>query len=614
MERWKKMSSLWSRTATQRTGAVLFALLVALPVSYAQEPADTVSAPPPDVQDAAAQAAPQLSRQQLSNLVAPVALYPDPLLSQVLAASTYPLEIVEAHQWLGENKNLSGAQLMDAAKQQNWDPSVQALVAFPDALSLLANDIRWTTDLGNAFLAQQADVMSAVQDLRARARANGKLTNSQQQVVTTETQDGQSAIQIMPADPQVIYVPVYQPTYIWGPPAYGYYPDLWYPSWFSFGFGWGPGLYMSTYYPAWGGWGGWGWNCGWFGRGLYLNFSFFNHYGYRGYDYGRYRGFYGRGYSGRAVWDHNPGHRWGVAYPNRYVANRFNSGRYAGSGRGSYGGRNNFSGHINGSRYDSPRNSGSQFSRNGSGGWRTSGENNRGNAGRGSGFTSGNNGNSGWRSFGDGNRSQQGGRSSYGTNGRGATGTPRMSSPSSSSFGGRGGAETQSGRGFSSSQGSWSTRSNERSGGSSYSAPRSGGSNGGGFSSPRSAPAQRQNFSSGSSSGSFASPRSFGGGGGGFSAPRSYSAPSRSYSSPAPSGGSRGFGGGGGFSAPSRGFGGGGGGGFSAPSRGFGGGGFSGGGRSSGGGFSGGGGRSSGGFSGGGGRSGGGGGGGHRGR
>ncbi|MGJ5819835.1 DUF3300 domain-containing protein [Paludibaculum fermentans] len=590
------MSSLWSRTATQRTVAALFALLVALPVSYGQEPADTVSAPPADVQDAAAQAAPQLSRQQMSNLVAPIALYPDPLLSQVLAASTYPLEIVEAHQWLADNKNLQGSQLIDAAKQQNWDPSVQALVAFPDALGLLANDIRWTTDLGNAFLAQQADVMGAVQDLRARARANGKLTNSQQQVVTTETQDGQDAIQIMPADPQVIYVPVYQPSYVWGPPAYGYYPEMWYPSWFSFGFGWGPGLYMSSYYPSWGGWGGWGWNCGWFGRGLYLNFSFFNHYGYRGYDYGGYRGYYGRGYSGRAAWAHNPGHRWGVAYPNRNVASRFSGGGYAGGGRNSRG-------PWSGSRYDSPRNNGSSFNRNGgsNGGWRSSGDGNRGGGGRENATGRSSNSNSGWRSFGDGNRSQQGGRSNFGTNSRGDSGSPRMSSPNS---GGRGSAEMQSGRGFGSSQGSWSTRSSERSGGSNYSAPRSGGSNGGGgFSSPRSAPSQRQNFSSGSSSGSFSSPRSFGGGGGGFSSPRSSSAPSRSYSSPAPSGGSRGFGGGGGFSAPSRGFGGGGGG-FSGGRSSGGGGGFSGGGRSSGGGFSGG----------GGGRSGGGGGGGHRGR
>jgi hypothetical protein len=119
-----------------------------------------------------------LSPDQLDNLVAPVALYPDPLLSQALAASTYPLEIVEASQWFLQNGNLQGAQLMNAAKQQNWDPSVQALVAFPDALRLLGNDVRWTTDLGNAFLAQQADVMAAVQSMRERARVNGRLNTT----------------------------------------------------------------------------------------------------------------------------------------------------------------------------------------------------------------------------------------------------------------------------------------------------------------------------------------------------------------------------------------------------------------------------------------------------
>ena len=205
------MKSLWSGTAIHRAVAATFALLIALPASFAQAPADPYSGTP-DTQ----QAALLLSPDQLDNLVAPVALYPDPLLSQVLAASTYPLEIVEAQQWLGQNSNLQGAQLMDAARQQNWDPSVQALVAFPDAFRLLANDIRWTTDLGNAFLAQQADVMSAVQRMRARARANGRLTTTPQQVVTMDTQDGQNAIEIQPADPQVIYVPIYSPSYVWG--------------------------------------------------------------------------------------------------------------------------------------------------------------------------------------------------------------------------------------------------------------------------------------------------------------------------------------------------------------------------------------------------------------
>ncbi|WP_321476668.1 DUF3300 domain-containing protein [uncultured Paludibaculum sp.] len=591
------MSSQWRRTAIQRTATALFALLIALPVSYAQEPADTVSAPPP------AQAAPLLSPEQLSNLVAPIALYPDPLLSQVLAASTYPLEIVEAQQWVEDNRTLSGSQLMDAAKQQNWDPSVQALVAFPDTLKMLASDIRWTTDLGDAFLAQQADVMGAVQNLRARARDNGKLRTTPQQVVSADVQGGQNVIEIMPADPQVIYVPVYQPAYVWGPPAWGYYPDLWYPSGFSFGFGFGPGLYMSSYFPSWGGWGGWGWNCGWFGgRGLYLNFSFFNHYGYRGMYYGGYRDYWGGRYGGRAAWAHNPGHRWGVPYANRNVASRFDGGRmnggsYSRAGRGGGGPWNG------GSRYDSNRGT-SQFGRDrsgpSSGGWRGSGDartaQGRGDVGRTSDSARGSN---GWRSFSDGNRSQAGGSTARGfapsngsgfrTNGRSDAGSTRQASPNGSTFGtGRGlGSSTQGGRGFSSGQGSWSTRSSERSGGtSSFAAPRSGG----GFSS-RSYSAPSQSFSaprsysgsrgfSGSSGSSaprsFSGSQGFGGGGGGFSAPRQSAPSGGSFS------GSRGFGGGGGFSSGRSS--GGGGGGFSGGRSSGGGGGFSGGGRSGGGG------------------------------
>ena len=107
-----------------------------------------------------------LSPAQLENIVAPIALYPDPLLGQVLAASTYPLEVVQAQQWMQQNGNLHGQQLMNAARQQNWDPSVQALVAFPDVMTSLTRDVQWTTDLGNAFLAQQNDVMAAVQRMR----------------------------------------------------------------------------------------------------------------------------------------------------------------------------------------------------------------------------------------------------------------------------------------------------------------------------------------------------------------------------------------------------------------------------------------------------------------
>jgi hypothetical protein len=189
-----------------------------------------------------------LPPQQLDNLVAPVALYPDPLLGQVLAAATYPVELVEAQQFTLANQGMGGPQLMDAAKQQDWDPSVQALVAMPNVLSLLTQDIRWTTDLGNAFLAQQGDVMSAVQRMRQRAQANGQLRTTPQETVSMQDQGGQQAIEIQPADPQEIYVPSYDPYYVYG---YGAYPSLYYPDgyWFE------PGINVGLYFGGWGGWG-----------------------------------------------------------------------------------------------------------------------------------------------------------------------------------------------------------------------------------------------------------------------------------------------------------------------------------------------------------------------
>ena len=287
------------------------------------------AAPPPEQPPAQL-----LSPQQLDNLVAPVALYPDSLLSQLLVAATYPLEVAEAAQWLQQNRGLQGQQLVDAARQQNWDASIQALVAFPDVLNRLNSDIRWTTDLGNAFLAQQSDVMNAVQRMRARARAAGRLNSNAQQTVTTETQGDNTAIEIQPANPQVVYVPVYNPEYVWGPPVWGYYPPLYYPA-FGFGFGFGPGIYIGSF---WGGlgWGGWGWWPNWFGFSICERPFFFGHYGYHGfvgYGYGRVGGY--------GVWAHNPEHRLGVAYSNHAVASRFGgvSGRGGAVAGGRFGGQ-----------------------------------------------------------------------------------------------------------------------------------------------------------------------------------------------------------------------------------------------------------------------------------
>src|SRR5262249_1702146 len=144
------------------------------------------------------------------------------------------------------------------------------------------------------------------------------LQSTPQQSVTSEYDNGQSAIQIQPVDPQVMYVPSYNPAYVWGPPVYGYYPPLWYPP-VSYGYGFGPGVFLGDLFSGFLGFGGWGWGLSWFSHGLFLNAGFFNHFGFGGY--GRFGGFGG----GRTWWAHNPTHRLGIAYPNRTVAGRFGS-------------------------------------------------------------------------------------------------------------------------------------------------------------------------------------------------------------------------------------------------------------------------------------------------
>src|SRR6266516_4045615 len=168
--------------------------------------------------------APKLPNDQLDSLVAPIALYSDPLLAQTLAASTYPLEIIQLQQWMDRNKGLKGKALADAVAKQPWDPSVQGLVEFPDVVQRMAGNVQWTTDLGNAFLAQQSDVMDAVQRMRAKAQGTGALKTSAQQKVETKTVESKQVIVIEQADPQVVYVPSYDPVVVYGPPVYPYYP------------------------------------------------------------------------------------------------------------------------------------------------------------------------------------------------------------------------------------------------------------------------------------------------------------------------------------------------------------------------------------------------------
>jgi uncharacterized membrane protein YgcG len=348
-----------------RVAAIGFAAVFLASLLLGQQPPPPPQGGPPPPEQAGPP--PQLlSPPQLQDLVAPIALYPDNLLSQILVASTYPLEVVEAQQWLLQNKNLTGQNLVNAAQRQNWDPSIQALVVFPDILGRLNQDIRWTTDLGNAFLAQQADVMAAVQQMRARAQANGKLRSGPQDNVTTQTENGQTAIQILPTNPGEVYVPNYNPEWVWGPPPYGIYPPLYYPP-FDVGFGFFPGIDLGFYFG--GGWGlyggfGWGWGPNWFGGGIFLNAGFFHRYGFRDFH---------PGFGGSNVWAHDPGHRLGVPYANRAVASRF-GGSVAGA-RGNAavrGGAEGFRGAAQASRTQTGQRFGTQnFERQNPGGNRS---------------------------------------------------------------------------------------------------------------------------------------------------------------------------------------------------------------------------------------------------
>src|ERR1700752_3338218 len=205
--------------------------------------------------------APKIPNDQLDSLVAPIALYPDPLLAQVLAASTYPLEIIQLQQFLSKNPNLKDKALEEAVMKQNWDPSVQGLSPMPDVVKRLADDIQWTTDLGNAFLAQQSDVMDAVQRMRAKAQGNGNLKSGEQMKVETKVVESKQVIVIEQTNPQVVYVPSYNPTVVYGPPAYPYPPVAYPPPGYyaaGMAISFGVGLAVGA---AWGG--GWGWGCGW---------------------------------------------------------------------------------------------------------------------------------------------------------------------------------------------------------------------------------------------------------------------------------------------------------------------------------------------------------------
>jgi Protein of unknown function (DUF3300) len=266
-----------------------------------------------------------IPNDQLDSLVAPIALYPDPLLSQVLVASTYPLEIIQLQQWIQRNGGLKGDDLTNAVQKQDWDPSIQAMAVFPDLVKRLADDVKWTTDLGNAFLAQQDDVMNAVQRMRKKAMDAGNLKSSEQQKVETKTVETKTVVVIQPASTQVVYVPVYSPVVVYGPPVYPY-PPIYYPppSYYPAGvfIAFGAGVAYGSYYR-----GGWGYGCGWgYSRttiNINVNNNYISHYNKTNINVNRNIN------NVNTTWQHNPQHRGGTPYSNKAIATQ-----YGGTARG----------------------------------------------------------------------------------------------------------------------------------------------------------------------------------------------------------------------------------------------------------------------------------------
>ena len=254
---------------SNRPARSLLVLLVVAPLIFSDLAVFAHSGRDPQATSAPAQEtqnAPKIPNDQLDSLVAPIALYPDPLLSQVLVASTYPLELIQLQQWL----NMKGQHLDETAKvaavqKQDWDPSIQAMVLLPETVKQLAANITWTQDLGNAFLAQQGDVMDAVQRMRTKAKDAGKLESNEQMKVETEQIEGETFVVIEQSNPDVIYVPSYNPAIVWGTVGYYPYPPIYYPP-YSGLIAFGIGIAIGA---AWGG--GWGWGAGWGNNDININ-------------------------------------------------------------------------------------------------------------------------------------------------------------------------------------------------------------------------------------------------------------------------------------------------------------------------------------------------------
>ncbi len=270
-------------------------------------------------------AKPIFKPEEIEQMVAPIALYSDSLVSQILMASTYPLEVVQADRWAKQNKNLKGDALAAALEKQNWDPSVKSLVNFPQVLSTMSEKLDQTQKLGDAFLSQQKEVLDAIQRLRAKAQAEGNLKTTKEQTVTTEQQANTTVITIEPADPQVVYVPTYNPTVVYGAWPYPAYPPYYmYPPGYvatAAVFTFAAGVALGA---AWGyAWGGCNWGRGDvdidINRNTNINNTHINREKYK-------QEFQARGQGDRGEWKHDPSHRKGASYRDNATAQKFNRG------------------------------------------------------------------------------------------------------------------------------------------------------------------------------------------------------------------------------------------------------------------------------------------------
>jgi hypothetical protein len=258
--------------------------------------------------------------EELEQILAPIALHPDSLVTQILMAATYPLEVVQAERWIKQNASLKGDALTAALEKQQWDASVKSLVNFPQVVTMMSEQLEWTQKVGDAFLADQKQVLDTIQSLRAKAQASGNLQTTKEQTIIVE----EKIIKIEPANPQVVYVPTYNPTVVYGGwpypayPPYTYYPPGYVASsamWF------GAGMAMGA---AWGyAWGNANWNGGDVDIDVDRNTNINRNINR---DQAKQK-LQERGQGnqrGQGKWQHNPEHRKGVSYRDQGTAQKFN--------------------------------------------------------------------------------------------------------------------------------------------------------------------------------------------------------------------------------------------------------------------------------------------------